>query len=277
MNHSPTLADYIDAHKGETAWLFGKGPSITGFDMRKAGTLRCAINDVVSVVPDCKYCFANDSVRDWSDLYQQSHTLFTPRRTMNDWFLKPVKPKHCTVVIYDDEHDDRRLLLDKPSLAQSMAIRRGTLGSAVQILHLMGVARIETVGIDGGQCHAVGSWRTRLRNDHWRDYNAIRDQFVTTCDLLGIELVMHGKTLRRNGKMRVQFTKNCFVRDIAYREGDIADVSLADANLLYHAEAAIRVKEVVVNQVVDDDPLSAPPAEPLPAIKQPRKRKAKAA
>ena len=57
-----SLIPFLNRHAGETAWLFGKGPSLSTFDFKTAGPLRVAINDVIAHVPDCLYGFANDGV-----------------------------------------------------------------------------------------------------------------------------------------------------------------------------------------------------------------------
>jgi hypothetical protein len=273
MQTTPQLKDFLNRHAGETAWVFGKGPTLNSFDMRQAGPLRCAVNDVVARVPDCTYAFANDSVAAWQDVYEPHHTLFTPRRTLKDWFLQPVVPA-CNVVVFDDCYNDG-LIPDAPpeQLAESLAIRRGTLGSLVQILWIMGVRDIITVGIDGGQAHADGQWRTRLRNDHWKDYNAIRDQFITTCDLYGIKLEMFAHNQLRKPKMRVRITRNCFVRDLALSANQIIDLPPQDASALVYAGAAVIERAVLVAEY--EQP--APPVEvkqPAPAPKRARKSKA---
>jgi len=45
-------------HKGEEAWLFGKGPSLDSFSMEDAGKLRATVNHACFVVPEPTYCFS---------------------------------------------------------------------------------------------------------------------------------------------------------------------------------------------------------------------------
>jgi hypothetical protein len=238
------LSEFVDRHRGETAWVFGKGPSLDLFDMSKAGPLRCCINDVITRVPKCLYAFANDRINDWIELYNESHILFTPIRTIGDSFLRSMLPDKTKTVIYEDKAGNHLLYNGKETLAHCLAIRRGTLGSVVQILYIMGVKKIVAVGIDGGNTHASGHWKTRLRAEHYVDYNAIRDQFIDTCDTLGIELEMFNTDYRseRNGKMKVQFLKNIFVREQAYKYGDVATLLPADAKDLVQQKAAFYFK-----------------------------------
>jgi len=73
-----SLIPFLNRHAGQTAWLFGKGPSLSTFDFKTAGPLRVAINDVIAHVPDCVFGFANDGVSKWKDAYKPGQTLFQP-------------------------------------------------------------------------------------------------------------------------------------------------------------------------------------------------------
>jgi hypothetical protein len=52
------MPDLINKHKGEDAWLFGKGPSLDSFCMDDAGSLRATVNHACYVVPSPVYCFS---------------------------------------------------------------------------------------------------------------------------------------------------------------------------------------------------------------------------
>lgn len=252
------LSDFINRHAGETAWLFGKGPSFSTFDFKTAGPLRVAINDVIAHVPDCKYGFSNDGVEKWRDCYRPEHVLFQPSRCLHEFDSTAPGAVACKVVTYRDDSEDRRLGHTREQLAECMAIRRGTLGSAIQILHIMGVRAIHMVGIDGGGTHADGiEWRTRLRHDHHRDYNAIRSAAIDAAHIMGITLKFHNHdhTMETNGKVFVRMTRNCFAQAEPYREGEIASFSPKIA------------AELVSNRSAE--PWSAPkqtPIQPAPVI-----------
>ncbi len=207
-----TLHDFIGKHAGDTAWLFGKGPSLDLFDLAAAGPLRVAINDVVKEIPGCLYGFANDSVAHWQHVYRPGHVLFSPQRTIDEGFIAYGKPP-CEVVGYPDVHGDDRL--DWPAArlaAEGLAIRPGTLGSALQILALMGVRRVVCIGIDGGGRHADRQWHTRLRNEHYKDYNRIRDGAIESAPRLGLTLEFFHPAHNPDGTMKLLILKSSVVR-----------------------------------------------------------------
>lgn len=237
-----TLKDFLGIHSGRTAWIFGKGPSLDSFDMNDAGAIRCAINDVVRYVPNCTYCFSNDAVNAWSHLYKPEHVLFQPARVYSDGFLKAEVPPAAELVTYPDIHDDSRLAWSREMLAtEGLTIRRGTLGSALQILHIMGVAEIVCVGIDGGGSHANKQFFTRLRNDHAQDYNAIREAFILAAKILGIRVQFWGlpQEARPNGFMLIKITEPCFVRGVAYSPGEIIECLPSDATILIGCQRGV--------------------------------------
>lgn len=236
------LLDFLNLHPGETAWLFGKGPSLDGFDFAAAGPLRVAINDVVGRVPGCVYGFANDSVADWAHVYQPGLVLFQPRRLEHDIHAARC-PVACERVIFDDELDDERLAWPPARLALiGLSVRRGTLGSAGQILRVMGVRRVVCVGIDGGGRHASGHWHTRLRHDHAADYNSIRDAFVTASRIQGLDVVFHGADLTTqlpNGMITIKILENTFIRGVPVRAGEIVEAAPSDAAILIAERRAV--------------------------------------
>lgn len=250
------LADFLNLHAGREAWLFGKGPSLSTFDFADAGELRCAINDVAAHVPGVRYCFACDGVSAWADVYQPGQTLFQPTRCLGEFNSTRPGAVACDVVTYPDTHDDHRLLLPREDLAQLLTIRRGTLGSALQILHIMGVRVVHLVGIDGGGQHAPGyQFRTRLRADHARDYNSIRDGAIDAAALMGLRLHFHGTpetkpTMSTDGKVFVQITRATFIHGNPVYQGEVTSVLPSIAAQLIAARAAVEFN---------------PPAEPEPA------------
>lgn len=223
------LASFLNRHAGETAWLFGKGPSLSTFDFSTAGALRCAINDVAQHVPDCLYCFSNDGVERWRDVYCAGQVLFQPERCLGEYNSLAPDAVECDVCAYPDDHDDRRLAWTREQLAEhGLTVRRGTLGSALQILHIMGITTIHLVGIDGGQAHAPGyEWRTRLRADHWKDYDAIRHAAIDAGEIMGITLKFHNQdnTMENDGKVFIRMTRNCFAEGTPYSLGEIVKVN----------------------------------------------------
>ena len=236
-----SLIPFLNRHAGETAWLFGKGPSLSTFDFKTAGPLRVAINDVIAHIPDCKYGFSNDGVLRWRDVYQQGQILFQPARCLGEFDSTNPGAVACEVVTYADTHDDARLAMGQRAIAELPTIRRGTLGSALQILHVMGVRAVHLVGIDGGGTHAPGyQWRTRIRNDHAKDYNAIRNAAIDAAFIMGIALKFHNHdhTMETNGRIFVRFTRNASAQGEPYSNGEIAAFAPITAAQLVNARAA---------------------------------------
>lgn len=237
------LSDFLNRHAGETAWLFGKGPSFASFDFKKAGPLRVAINDVIAHVPDCVYGFANDGVRAWRDVYTDRHILFQPSRCLHEFDSTQPGAVACQVVSYEDDHDDHRLYYTRERLAEKLCIRRGTLGSALQILHVMGVKTVYGIGIDGGRAHADGFyWRTELRLDHGTEYTAIRNEAIDSAILMGIDLKLPNMdhTQHSDGKVWIQFTSNCFADQIPYCTGQVVRLNPRIAMELITGGCAIK-------------------------------------
>lgn len=269
-----SLAPFLNKHAGETAWLFGKGPSFSNFDFSTAGPLRVAINDVADHVPDCVYCFANDGVERWCDAYREGQILFQPERALAEFDSRGAID--CDVVTYEDVYEDDRMAMGRQALAEHPAIRRGTLGSALQILHVMGVGEIHLVGIDGGGSHAPGiKWRTRLRNDHRKDYNAIRNAAIDAADLMGLTLHFHNtkEIMSNNGKLYVKFTRNAMVQAEPYSQGEIASFNPRQCEELISARAAIyfeKPEEPVIETA--EAPMTARENATIPTKKTKRKR-----
>lgn len=233
------LSDFLHAHDGETAWIFGKGPSFSGFDFLQAKGIRCAINDVVGHVPDCKYAFANDGIKRWVDLYPQGIILFQPEKALAEFDSR--NAINGDLVIYQDSYRDEIGSVD--DIAKSPAVRHGTLGSAIQILHLMGINTIHLVGIDGGNSHAPGyKWRTRLRASHFKDYNNIRNDAIRIADELGITLIFHNTTNdMSNGKITVKILRSCIADGQPVEEGKTYDLNPQTAADLIAIRRAVAV------------------------------------
>lgn len=217
------LAEFKGRHAGETAWVFGKGPSLSGFDFKHAGKLRCAINDTIAHIPDCLYGFSNDPTDRWADVYRVGHTVFQPFRA-----LSVFTPPSCTVVGFGEE----------------LTQRRGTLGSALQILHFMGVRSVHLVGIDGGAVHAEGfAFRTQVQPHHRTDYFEIRSDAIALADELGMTLHFHHPNTMStdSGKLAVRFTRNTAAAGVHYEEGTTAELPPKTAFELIAADAAVLV------------------------------------
>jgi hypothetical protein len=146
----------------------------------------------------------------------------------------------------------------------------------------MGVAKIMCIGIDGGQAHAqLGDhqWRTRLRNEHYKDYNDIRDHFILGASQLdmAIEFWGVGYPEPRRGSMKVQIYRNVFVRGRDYSPG-VFELLEPDARALIATGKAALWKPPVREQPVIETatithPADVPEQEP---VRKGRKRSLKA-
>jgi len=219
------LSDFINRHKGETAYLFGKGKSFASYDFKDAGKLRCAINDVLDHVPDCIYGFSNDGVSAWKDIYKKNQTIFQPVRCLGEYDSTKPGAVACNVVTYEDCYDDEKMTLPIEQHAELLAVRRGTLGSALQILRIMGVKTVHLIGFDGGNHHADGYvWKTRLRNNHGKDYDEIKHAAIQSADLMGLTLKFHnqqGDIMDNNGKIWVKFIRDAGAQGEHHSRGSI--------------------------------------------------------
>jgi hypothetical protein len=269
-----SLVPYIDRHAGQTAWIFGKGPSLQFFDFSSAGKLRFAINDVIAHIPDCQYGFANDGVARWRDAYRPGQTLFQPLRAMQE-FDSRNGAVDCEVVTYEDTHNQHILSSRVDDHAQSLCIRPGTLGSALQIMRIMGIRTIHLVGFDGGGQHAGGfAWRTRLRADHARDYDQIKAAAIISAQIMGLTLTFHNEpTMDHPETKTVQFTRSVFAEGKPYSVGEIARFSTKIAAELIVAGAAVYAKPIQATYIATT-PAPVPTA-PAPAPVEPVKTKRK--
>ena len=235
-----TLRDFVGLHRGETAWLFGKGPSLSRFDFGSAGPLRCAVNEAVRYVPSAKYCFANDGVLPWVDLLDSTHVLFQPARTLDDAGMGNPSAWPCELVRFDDVPDTRLAGYDVAALlSRGLSVRHGTIGSAVQILHIMGVSKIVCVGIDGVGGHAGLDLRSAPSPDCI--YATIRDRFISAATMLGIEIEFFdapAEVCRTDGLVVVLITQGVVAGGQARRDGDIVALDPVEASELIQRGAA---------------------------------------
>lgn len=226
-----TLRDFVGLHRGETAWLFGKGPSLGRFDFGSAGPLRCAVNESVRYVPAVTYCFANDGVLPWVDLYDSTHVLFQPARTLRDASALNPSAWPCELISLEDIPDTRiagRTVDD--IVSRGLAARHGTIGSAIQVLYVMGVAKIVCVGIDGVGGHAELDFRSDPSPDCI--YAEIRSRFISAATMLGIEIEFAGcepEIQCAPGMMSVLITRGCIAGGRCTVDGGLVTLERAEA------------------------------------------------
>jgi pimeloyl-ACP methyl ester carboxylesterase len=175
----------------------------------------------------------------------------------------------------DAELRDQRVLANPGEQSTErvrITIQPGTLGSALQILRIMGIRTVHLVGFDGGGQHAAGfAWRTRLRADHARDYDQIKHAAILSAQIMGLTLKFFNQPTTDDFKMKtVKFTRNAFAECEPYAAGQVATFSEKIANELLVAGAAVYVKLPTTPAPVASEP-SIDPAPPEP-VKTKRKK-----
>ena len=162
-------------HEGETAFVFGKGPSLDHFDIDQAGPLRICINESIRSVPRSAYFFAHDElpIRRAAECWQSGcrAILQLPRAELA-----------CDCGIADESiyvYDKRQGEGHSTTLtAEQMAARNclygnsGTVHSALHFCRLIGASRVELIGFDGAGGYAKclglpagGAQHERIRRD----------------------------------------------------------------------------------------------------------------
>lgn len=181
----------------------------------------------------------------------------------------------CDVVTYEDTHNQHILTSRVEDHAQALSIQPGTLGSALQILRIMGIRTIHLVGFDGGGQHAGGfAWRTRLRADHTRDYDQIKAAAMISAQIMGLTLTFYNEpTMDHPETKTVQFTRSVFAEGNPYSVGEIARFNTKIAAELIVAGAAVYAKPQQ-EPVAATTPAPVPTA-PAPAPAEPVKTKRK--
>jgi hypothetical protein len=271
-----TLQDFIGIHAGQTAWLFGKGPSLSQDSIDaaiSAGGILCAINETAGIIPGVQYGFANDDVAPWVNIYSRlspSFRLFQPRRTS----LSGAIPE-CRRISFDDSADIDATQATPTELSFKLQIGPGTLSSVIQILWIMGFSRVICVGIDGGQERStIAEWQSDpARANH---YNEIRSWASRLAHFLNFPL-LHFSTDRTltHSEMKIQVTRNVFSNGTPLQAGETVELSDADAQELIGMGAAIMVpsaKTITLEDVVKTEKTEAATE---PAKKTARKATAK--
>lgn len=151
------IGDYLDRWKGETAYLFGKGPSLDTFPMASAGPLRITINEAALVVPDPTFMFAIDGKPltnigtppcmailgpdEVSKRFDASGNLLHAGRTYQRGSFETYR-KHTGRDILDWPKE-------KVAAAGELYFDGGTVQPAAHFAWMLGVIEVVLVGFDG--------------------------------------------------------------------------------------------------------------------------------
>lgn len=275
----PGLLPWLNRHIDGTAWLFGKGPSLAAFlagehpiqslhRPDRGPDVVAFLSDTVSQQDEIiaamarasgayderfddppVYCFANDAITRWHDLYHEWHTLFQPRRTVRDVSMSAPPPLCPRVVFEDLGGSPRRLDLPREHLAAGPIVAgHGTCDSAAQILHIMGCTRLIAIGCDGSPGRADMDWRTDIRADHAEDYAAIRRDFESILLRIGLETEFYGEPgiLRRAPQhlqeRAIRLTRSTVFRGAAHNAGAVfTECTAEEINRLIGCNKAERI------------------------------------
>tara|TARA_R110002073_G_scaffold18470_6_gene68326 strand:- start:1748 stop:2467 length:720 start_codon:yes stop_codon:yes gene_type:complete len=84
------FSPYKDIHQGETAILFGSGPSILNFDSKKISSdvLQFGINDQIFLDLDLDYWFMGDSHRQDSNYFFNKYSLYNDYKPKEQKFIR---------------------------------------------------------------------------------------------------------------------------------------------------------------------------------------------
>ena len=169
------VGELLLRHRGETAWLFGKGPSLDTFDMARAGSLRVCINESALCVPAPSYFFAHDEAPIQRVAAERSSPCTAILETSRARFAEKCGWGKENIFVYEKRRLDQKLLSMPPqALAATHALygNSGTVHSAIHFCHLVGVVEVVMVGFDGGGGYASclelpsgGAEHERIRRD----------------------------------------------------------------------------------------------------------------
>jgi len=161
-----------DRHKGETAWLFGKGPSFEAFDfvlMDAIGGVPCALTHAAAFVPSVRYRFS------WRD----------------DRFVLP-EIEGCTDLVGEAEETVSQISQWTP-VELPHFFRTGTGEYAISMLIYMGFSKIHLVGFDVHGNHAACFGQPDLEGEAYnsavRRRQLIKDNMLRCAEKAGVRVI----------------------------------------------------------------------------------------
>lgn len=175
----------LHCHRGQRAWLFGKGPSLDVFPFEDSGALRICVNESLRAVPQPSYFFAHDEgpirnvAEDWPD--GCNAILQMPRAILAEQCGIPER----SIFVYDKRYCDngvRDMEAEAIAWHGSLYGNSGNVHSAVHFCRLIGATGIIMVGFDGSGGYAK---KTRLL-DGGAQHSRIRQDSIALLESLGI-------------------------------------------------------------------------------------------
>jgi hypothetical protein len=181
-----TIGGFCGKHAGDTAYVFGKGPSLDTFDMTLAKGPRVCINESALVVPCPTYFFAHDEkpISRVASMWPERCTaILEPSRAQ--YAVKCGLPEDA-IAVYGLRHGDISVLgLTRDEVARRNVLyaKLGTVHSAIHFCHLIGVSRVVMVGFDGQGGYAAS---LRVTSAGW-NHAQIRTHAIEILDMLDIK------------------------------------------------------------------------------------------
>lgn len=179
------IDDLLHRHRGEEAWVFGKGPSLDVFQFENSGTLRICVNESLRAVPQPSYFFAHDEgpirnvAGDWPDgcnaILQMERAILAAKCGIPERSIFVYEKRYCDNAVRDMEPE---------AIARHGCLygNSGTMHSAIHFCRLIGATRITMVGFDGSGGYAKKIALTDGGAEHFR----IRRDSIALLDALGI-------------------------------------------------------------------------------------------
>jgi hypothetical protein len=147
-----TVGVLLGKHIGDEAWLFGKGPGLDRFSMKRAGALRICINESLLHVHKPTYFFAHDEqpiLRVAQQWPTGCKAILEPTRA--DFAVRHGIPSEDVYTYTKCDQDLSCLKWSADQIAKMGMLLglSGTVHSAVHFCHLCGVSSAIFVGMEG--------------------------------------------------------------------------------------------------------------------------------
>lgn len=147
-----TIGELAYKHRGETAWLFGKGPSLDHFDLSQAGPLRICINESALIVDDPTFFFAHDETPIKNVSGEFSHDCVAVLEISRARLAEKLGIPKNNIYLYQKEpilFFDSLASINEIAASSSLVGANGTAHSAIHFCKLIGVKCVKLIGFEG--------------------------------------------------------------------------------------------------------------------------------
>jgi hypothetical protein len=217
------LIRFVGKHRGATAWLFGKGPSLDDWlndfdfdetDWRDPNVVRIVVNEAVLVVPEPHYFFAHDVLGIDRSMDPLNHGFKVAGSRDVDPRVSTFFPENCVSILREEQipaalkhevdsakifgyrkgQQERELLdLSALELAKLGALyaESATIQSGCHFAKLTGCVRVVLVGVDGGRGVARVFDNMGCARGPWYDKNRLDTHRIL--DAMGMPFTVWGE------------------------------------------------------------------------------------